>query len=76
MTAISYRPVAMTDNTYEVDMNNANIPKSAGLYIRVNSGEIAIGITWAIVVPVISVRTLDAKDPGGAYRAIRELTAQ
>jgi hypothetical protein len=56
--ANSYRPFAIDPNIEVIATNKANTPKSFGLYNLVKIGLIAIGIAWAIVVPVIRVKTL------------------
>src|ERR1700690_3208977 len=61
--ANSYLPVAKMLIRLVNDVNRAKVPKSPGAYNLVNIGDIAIGIAWAIVVPIIKVNTWVPKEP-------------
>ena len=72
--ASSYLPVETTDMIDTMLIYIANTPKSSGVYILVSIGLIAIGIAWAIVVPVIRVKTLRENSDFGFSRLIKTLT--
>jgi hypothetical protein len=57
ITASSYLPVAIILIMVEMETNRARAAKSSGEYIRLITGEINIGMAWAIAVPLINVET-------------------
>ena len=65
ITASSYLPVTTAPKIVVRERNKANIPKSSGLYNRVKIGDIATGIAWEMVVPVINVKTFLENDDFG-----------
>jgi hypothetical protein len=64
---ISYLPVEITAIIPTTLTKRAKIPKSSGVYILVRIGLMATGIAWAIVVPVIRVKTFLLNSDLGLY---------